>query len=72
MAPDAHAQRAHKLPQAAWAYARYGKAIVDHDLNVDVVCGRAVAGSDCNGATSIGRAGGVAEARLVAKIRRAL
>jgi len=36
------------------------------------VCGRSVAGSDCNSATSLGVAGGVAEARLVAKIRRAL
>jgi len=72
LAPDAHAQRAHKIPQAVWAYARYGAAIVDHDMNVDVVCGRSVAGSDCNSATSLGVAGGVAEARLVQAIREAL
>ena len=60
----AGAQRAHKIPQSKWAYRRYSAAIIDHDLNMDAVCSLA-----CNSATSLGVAGGVAEARLVQAIR---
>ena len=72
LAPDAHPQRAHRIPQAAWAYAKYGAAVIDHDLNMGAVCGRSVAGSDCNSAMSLGVAGGVAETRLVQAIREAM
>ena len=63
----AGAQRAHKIPQSKWAYRRYSAAIIDHDLNMDAVCGLA-----CNSATSLGVSGTIAEMQLVQKIRRAL